>query len=121
MGSPATPTYNSLSLRQKWRVVRWLRRGRAPDDPRLAKATAEFGEEWEASHSRRIRIFTAVVGPIAAAAGIWAALDGDTLGTIVQGSFVLVLVINALISPAFWPRRVSRSVKESRELVASQR
>jgi hypothetical protein len=84
----STSIYDSLSFVEKWRVVFLLRRGRAAADSRIAQATVEFGEEWQQRHSRRIRLFTVVVGPFVAGTIVLAATWGDTLYLVMQAVFL---------------------------------
>jgi hypothetical protein len=118
MQPSSTPTYKSLSFVEKWRVIFLLRRGRAAADSRIAQATVEFGEEWQQRHSRRYRLFTVVVGPIVVATIVLAATWGDTLYLVMQAVFLGLILLNAMIVPAFWPRRLARSIESSRQVAA---
>lgn len=114
-------TLNSLSSLDRLRVCRFLTRGKAPDDPRMAAAAIELAESFQGQS----RIFASIIRwtPVFIVvslgyAAVPAALDGDKEMAILYGAILLCGVFNLLLNPATRPRNVGRSLEASRRVVA---
>jgi hypothetical protein len=115
------PHYNALSFGDRWRVLASLRRGEAPSDPRLAAAAVELGEASQRQGRGPLLIFwfPLAVAICTAAAALLFVVQGDPL---LAGANVLVTVVNfahLAISPLSRPANVARSLRASRDAVAS--
>jgi hypothetical protein len=73
-----TPTFRALSYGDKWRVGGFLRRGEAPQDPRIAAAVVEWAESYqrqEQRHAALLRWLPLVVVIVCGAATILFAVE----------------------------------------------
>lgn len=101
----------------KVRVTRFVARGYAPSDPRLATATIELAESYQqqrrlyAVFGRWTPVFTAVV---LGALTIPAAISGDVLMAIGAVVVVLGCVVFLWLDPAARPRSVARSLNAAK-------
>jgi hypothetical protein len=114
-------TFKTLSFRDKLRVARYLVRGEAPVDQKLAVAAIELAE----SYRRQGRVYATVTrwmpwvmlvvfGGIA----IPAAFQGDVGMTIAYMLLILVCVGDLIFNPVLRPKNVARSLEASRRAVA---
>lgn len=114
--------FQALSYGDKWRVRRFLARGEAPSNPRMAAAAVELGE----SYRRRDRNNFAWMrwGPTIlvigfGAATIFAVAKGDALMAILDALIVLGWVGHLMFNPMFRPRSVARSLEASKRVITS--
>jgi hypothetical protein len=117
-----TPTYQALSIGDKLRVSRFLARGEAPGDLRMAAAAVELAE----SYRYRGRVLAAwirwqplVMVVVFGAIAIPAAIAGNTGMTIISMLLVLGSVMHLMFNPAIRPKNVARSLEASRRVVMS--
>jgi len=117
------PTFKALSYGAKWRVTRLVARGEAPDDPRMAAAAVELAEHCQRSQRAPqgllpgLLIGLVIVSDVLA---IFAAAKGDPW---VVGSMSLIALSNVghlILNPRVRPKSVSRSLKESKRVVAAR-
>ena len=115
-------TFQALSYLDKFRVSRFLTRGEAPDDPRMAVAAVELAESLQ----RQSRIYAALMRwwPVflfvsLSFRAIPAAIGGDGEMAIFYALLVLVGIGNLMFNPAVRPKNVGRSLDASRRVVAS--
>jgi hypothetical protein len=77
--------FQALSYRDKWRVTRFLTRGDAPDDPRMAAAAVELAESYQRrrrGYSMFIRWLLTITIVVAGVVAIAAAVEGEALRAI---------------------------------------
>lgn len=115
-------TFQALSSLDKFRVSRFLTRGEAPDDPRMAVAAVELAESFQ----RQSWIYAALMrwSPVLSFVVLTylttpAAVGGDGGMAILYALLVLVGIGNLMFNPAIRPKNVGRSLEASRRVVAS--
>jgi hypothetical protein len=116
------PTYQALSFGEKLRAARFLTRGVAPSEPRMAVAVVALGESYRArgrayaTLTRWLPFFSVIVfGAIA----IPEAVEGSTLMTVMAVLLVLGSIGHLMLNPAVRPKNLARSLEASREVVRS--
>ena len=118
------PALSSLSVPERLRVTGFLRRGEAPRDPRIAAAVVEWGEHCQREANSRkgqlLRWLSPVFAVTFAAATGWLAVLGAPLQAALVLIAALLSVVHLMISPQVRPKRIARSVAESR-VIAAQR
>lgn len=114
--------FQGLSYGEKWRVARFLAKGEAPQDPRMAVAAVELAE----SNQRQGRVVTTLVRwlPVAViigggAAAVHSAASGDVSVVVVMALVVLVNVAHLMLNPMTRPQKVTRSLEASRRISAA--
>jgi hypothetical protein len=117
-----TQAYQALSRRDKWRVRRYLRRGEAPADGRMAAAAVELAERYQGMS--RFDMWGMRWGPVIIFATVGMgvisnAADGDRLGLIIWALLGLGNIGSLLFNSAPSPKNMARSLEASRQLVAS--
>lgn len=114
-----TPNFMRLGLRERWRVIAAVRRGRTPRDPGLAIATVEFAH---VSQSQRQQVALYWAGAILVVA-IYAVV---LIPTIVAGEVVITAMFSVglavtiaciALQPFFWPARARAAEAAARALV----
>jgi hypothetical protein len=115
-------TFRALPFREQWRVRGYLVRGEAADDPRMATATVELAESYE-RHRRLylgvMRWFPLLMLVLLGYPALRDAIEGDVAMVIVCVLIVLLGVGQLLFSPTMRPKKMVRSLKASRRIVAS--
>lgn len=117
------PAFGALSYGDRWRVVGFLRRGEAPQDPQIAAAAVEWAEDYQRqgrSRAALLRWFPLVVGIVCGAAAVLFAIEGDAMVAILNALLALVNLGHLTLNPTVRPRSVARSLKASKEVVASR-
>lgn len=115
------PRYRALSVADQIRVFRFLTRGDAPTDPKLAAITLDAAERYQTRSRALSALFRWL--PIALAfslivPSLFGALDGRVEMVIVFLLGALGLVGNLMLNPWTRPRNVARSLKASRDVVS---
>ncbi len=111
------PAVWALSYGERFRVRLCVRRGKAPEDRRLAAAAIELAELYQ-----RMRYQAYVSGSLTVACGaltVWYATGGPTWLARITALAALSGLVSAAISPVFWPKKVARSLEASRAVVGS--
>lgn len=115
-------TFRALPFREQWRVRGYVVRGEAADDPRMATATVELAESYE-RHRRLylgvMRWFPLLMLALLSYPALRNAIGGDVAMGIVCVLIVLLGVGHLLFSPTMRPKKMVRSLKASRRIVAS--
>lgn len=117
-------TFRNLSYGEKWRVARFLTRGKAPSDPRMALAAVELAE----SYQRQGRAYTALIRWLPAAMvvvfgfiAIPAAADGEAVMAVLYTMIILLGIGDVIFNPVVRPRNAARSLCASKQIVASEK
>lgn len=115
-------TFQLLSSRDKFRVYRFLARGKAPADPRLAAVAVELAE----SYQHQSRIYRALMRwlPAFTFVGLGyltvpAAVDGNLEMAILFALILLCAIAHLMFNPATRPKNVGRSLEASRRIIGS--
>jgi hypothetical protein len=109
--------FQALSYGDKFRLSRYLVRGEAPRDPRMAAAAVEVGEIYQSksrSYIAAIRwtpVFLVVVNAFFLAS---AAIDGDELRLILSALIALGSTADLMLSPLTRPKNMARAVEAAR-------
>jgi hypothetical protein len=111
--------FKALSYRDKWRVGSCLRRGEAPEDPRLAAAVVDLAEGYR-RRSRLDSWFPLVVIVLPASLSIVAAIDGDPWTLAIFGLSALSGAATLLLDPGRRPKNVARSLEASKQMLPSE-
>ncbi len=117
-----TPTYLALPIRDKWHVMRSLRRGEAPRDPQTAAAAVELAEVYQRQGrsrwrpGRRYALFVAVA---CGAAAILFATGGELAQALFLAAAALTNLAALAVSPRLRPDMVARSLEASKAVVGS--
>jgi hypothetical protein len=115
-------TFRELPFREQWRVRGYLVRGEAFDDPRMAAATVELAESYE-RHKRLymgvMRWLPLLMLVLIGYPALREAIEGNVAMAIVFALIVLFSVGQLLLSPTMRPKKMVRSLKASRRIVAS--
>jgi hypothetical protein len=111
--------FKALSFSDRWRVRRFVFRGEAPGDPRLAAAAVELAERYRRRDKAGLSGWAMLI-LLVSASGLLvrAAIDGDTLGIVISGVLMLGAAAHFALNPATRPKRVARSLEASRQLTA---
>ena len=121
-GDESTPLFKALSYRDKLRVRKFLRRGRAPQDPRLAAAAVELAEGYQRQSRGRAALFGWLAVFLAVSnmgLAIWAAIDGDQPQWMFNAAIALGWAGIALAEPALRPKSIGRALEASRRATGS--
>lgn len=115
--------FQALSNYDKLRASRYLTRGEAPSDPRMAAAAIELAE----SYQRRSRTYMALMrwSPVIVVVctgyvAIPAAVEGSQAMSILFALVVLLCAGIFMFDPATRPKSIVRSLEASRRVVASR-
>jgi hypothetical protein len=114
--------FRALSYRDMWRVRMCLRRGEAPDEPRLAAAAVDLAEGYR----RQGRVEAALISWYPLVAIVWfgylsisAAARGDEWVLILFVLGVPLGIAGFLLDPGRRPQNVARSLEASRRILPS--
>jgi hypothetical protein len=116
------PTYNALPLSDKWRVARFLSQGKAPNNPRMARAAVELAENYRSRGRVQAafgRWWPVVAVVVFGAISIPAAIGGDLAMTIASVLLALGIVAHLMSNPALRPKNVAQSLEASRRVLTS--
>lgn len=114
------PEFRELSFADRWRVRRFVFRGEAPEDARMAAAAVELAENYQRQgYMRWLRWGTPVVVLGALFVAILDATDGDLLGAILFALLAVVNLSHLALNPATRPKSVARSLEASRQVLAA--
>jgi hypothetical protein len=122
MAPGETPTFQALPYGDRWRITRFLAKGEAPRDPRMAPVAVELAESIQSrgrAYASLIRWLPIVVVVVCGAAAIFFAVDGDTWSAILNALIVLVNIAQLALNPMARPKSVARSLEASRRVIAS--
>lgn len=115
-------TLGALSYGERWRLRGFVLRGEAPDDPRLAAATAELAEGYQ-RQDRRLRgvgrWLPAVLGVAFGLLVLTAAIKGEAVSAVLYTLIGLGNLAQYAFNPAARPKRVARSLAASKEVLAA--
>ncbi len=115
-------TFGALSYGEKWRLRGFVLRGEAPDDPRLAAATAELAESYQ-RQDRRLRgvsrWFPAVLGVAFSLFALLRVIEGEMVPGALYALIALGNLAQYAFNPAARPKRVARSLAASEEVLAA--
>lgn len=113
--------FQSLSYADQWRVTRFLAKGKAPRDPRMAAAAVELAQ----SYQRRGRVATALARwlPVAVVIGggavaVQSVASEDWLAATILVLPVLVNLAHLMFNPMARPQNVARALEASRRASA---
>ena len=115
-------TFGELSYGEKWRLRGFVLRGEAPDDPRLAAATAELAEGYQ-RQSRRLRgatrWFPAVMGVAFGLLALVGVAKGEVVTPVLYALVALGHLAQYAFNPATRPKKVARSLAASEEVLVA--
>ena len=116
MAAKKLAAFRALKMRDKKRVLGYLRRGEAPQDPALAEATTQYGEG--VLRFRKSRVFNRAFMLLFLSSSTFFAIRYISAGRVAGAAFEVAVTL-ALIgivarSPIFWPQRVRESVAATR-------
>ncbi|MDX6624397.1 MAG: hypothetical protein QOE75_2329 [Solirubrobacterales bacterium] len=112
--------FRALSYRDMWRVSLCLRRGEAPEDPRLAPAAVDLAEGYRRrGRTKRVLwswylLFTIVLFGYLS---ISAVTGGDQWKLILYALVVPVPIVGFVLDPGRRPKNVARSLEASRRML----
>ena len=111
----------ALSYRDKWRVSRALARGKAPADPRLAAPAVELAERHLQSreHPKLMRGLTMVLVVAFGALAIVAAIQGESVDTVLYGLFSVAQLGQLMLNPVLRPKHTARGLEQSRRVAVA--
>lgn len=111
--------FKALSFSDRWRVRRFVFRGEAPDDPRMAAAAIELAERYQRrDHTRLLGWGMASLLVCFSGLLIWAAIGGNTREIVISGAWILIAAVHLAFNPETRPKSVARSLEASRQIVA---
>jgi hypothetical protein len=111
--------FKALSFADRWRVRRFVFRGEAPDDPRMAAAAIELAERYQRrNHPRILSWGMAFLLVCFSALLIWSAIDGDARETVISGAWILIAAAHLAFNPETRPKSVARSLEASKQVAA---
>jgi len=111
--------FQALSYGDKFRLSRYLARGEAPRDPRMAAAAVEIGESYQRRSRGYIALICWVPVFIIVCNGYLltsAAIDGDQLRLILSALIVLGSAMDLILNPLIRPKSMARSVEAARRI-----
>lgn len=110
--------FKALSFSDRWRVRRFVFRGDAPDDPRMAAAAIELAERYQRQkHPGLLGWGMAFLLVCFSVLLIWAAIDGNEREIVISGAWILIAAAHLAFNPATRPKSVARSLEASRQVV----
>jgi hypothetical protein len=117
------PKFRGLSISDQFRVCRFLTRGEAPHDPKLAAIALDSAEWYRAQRPALAEIYRWY--PLALAlCMIGLTLPGALKGQVGMAIFfslsVLGVIGNLMLNPWTRPKNVGRCLEASRRVVASR-
>jgi hypothetical protein len=111
--------FKALSFGDKWRVRRFVYRGEAPEDPRMATAAVALAEYYQRQdHTGLLRWGTGAMMVLMVPGAVYAAIGGDALKAVLWGLIALVNAAHLMFNPATQPKSVARSLEASRRVIA---
>ncbi len=117
------PTFNALSASDKWRINRYLKKGEAPKESRMAAAAVKLAEYYQDAHGpsywKLVRWFVLAVAAVCGVAAIGFAVAGDVLIATATAIAAVPNIVALAVSPIFSPKDVARSLEASRAFVKS--
>lgn len=122
MPAEETPAFQALPYSDRWRITRFLAKGEAPHDPRMAAAAVELAESFQSRgrvYATFIRWLPIAVVVLCGAAAIFFTVDGDTRSAILNAVIAVVNITQLALNPMVRPKSVARSLEASRRVIAS--
>jgi hypothetical protein len=113
--------FKALSYRDKWRVNRALARGEAPADPRLAAPAVELAERHlqGREHPKLMRGLTMVLVVAFGALAIVAAIQGESVDTVLYGLLSVAQLGQMKLNPIARPKHMARALEQSRRVAVA--
>lgn len=111
--------FNALPYREKLRVRKYLRRGEAPEDPRLAVAAVELAESYRRQRYTLVGWVAVLLFVTNTYLAISAAIDGDQVRWMLNAAVAVGWVGIALTEPVLRPKSMARSLEASRRIAAA--
>ena len=115
------PQFRELSSLDQFRVCRFLARGEAPSDPKLAAVTLDAAERYQTrGHflAALFRWWPMVLALVLVVIAVPGALNGRVEMVILLIFIVLGVMANLTLNPWTRPKNVIRSKEASRRIVA---
>ena len=97
---PLMQAFKALSFSDRWRVRRFVFRGEAPDDPRMAAAAIELAERYQRrDHPGILGWGMAFLLVCFSVLLIWAAIDGNVREIVISGAWILIAAAHLAFNP----------------------